>query len=86
MVPAGDALASAGVDPEVGGASIGDNGEGLGWGSNGNSGKVLGIHVVRDGNNSIVISDGILSKDSLLLLEEVSHGERLSLEGDLGGE
>jgi len=48
--PAGSRPALLGVNPEVGGSSIWNNGEGLSWGSNVDVGGVLGVHLVVDIN------------------------------------
>ena len=45
---ASNGVAAVGVHPEVGGSSIRDNGELLGWSSYLNSDEVLGVHVVLD--------------------------------------
>jgi hypothetical protein len=50
VIPAGNVVACAGVDPEVAGSSVGNNCEVLGWGTNGNVSEVLSVLIVGNGD------------------------------------
>lgn len=78
MIPAWDALARAGVEPQVGGSSVRDNSEFLGWSSDGNSGEILSVHVISDGNIFSESSSEVLGFELFFLVEDVFHGKRLS--------
>jgi len=83
---AGDGVALAGVDPEVGGASVWNDGELLVVGTDRDVNEVLSVHVVLDGNvltGGRVVGGAALPR--LLLLDVVVEGEWVVLEGDSGG-
>jgi len=80
-----DAVALARVNPKVGRSGIGDDGEGLGRGSDSHVNEVLGVHVVLDGDlvGNLV---GFFQHIELGLGRHVVLvGERLVLEGDNSG-
>lgn len=82
---ASSGVAVAGVDPQVGGTGVGDDGELLVVASDGHIDEVLGVHVVLHGD-VLSLSPSLSALDDLLLLGHViSNGEVVHVEGDFVG-
>ena len=79
---ASDGVAVGGIDPQVGGASIGDNSEGLFVASELDIDEVLSVHVVLHGD---VLAGGHTIDTALkagLLFHIVGDGEWVVFDGD----